>query len=453
MKNYDVIVIGSGCGMLITEEAVGHDRKAAMIDRGPLIGGTCLNWGCIPSKMLIYPADRIVEVRDAGKLGITAEVKDVDFHAIMERMRESRRESQKQLREGISQVEGMDFYEGEASFSAEYKLEVNGEELKGEKIFIASGSRPLVPPIKGLEDVDYLDNESVLELDERPESLIIVGGGYVAVEYAHFFAAMGTRVTILEMVDRLVLSEEPEIAELLKENLSRRMDVHTGAKVEEVKSEGKRVKVTASKKTGERSDYTAERMMMAVGRRSNADLLKVENTGVELDDRGYIKVNEHMETNMKNIYAVGDANGHQMFTHMANREAAIAAHNVLHDAELAVDYSAVPHAVYSYPQIASVGLKEEDARKNHKVLVGKTKYYDTAKGEAMMETEAFAKAIVEEETGKILGFHLIGPYAPVLVQEAVNAMASGGGLDEINGGIHIHPALSEIVPMTFGGIG
>ena len=454
MKDYDVIVIGSGCGALISDEAVEHGLRTALIDKGSLIGGTCLNWGCIPSKMLIYPADRVVEIQEAGKLGITAEISNIDFNAIMERMRNSRQESQKHLREGIGQQENLDFYEGEARFTAEYTLEVNGEEIKGEKIFIASGSRPLIPPVKGLENVEYLNNESVLELKEKPRSLIIIGGGYIAVEYGHFFAAMGTKVTILEMADRLVLSEEPEIAALLKTQLSKRMDVHTGAQAEEVKASASGVTVvTTDKETGERKEYAAERMMMAVGRRSNADLLKVENTGLEVDGRGFIKVNERMETNKKNIFAVGDANGQQMFTHMANREASISAYNAFHDMDLTVDYDAVPHAVYSYPQIASVGMKEEDARQEHDIIVGKTRYFDVAKGEAMMETEGFAKAIVEKETDRILGFHIIGPYAPVLIQEVVNAMTSGGDIEELNEGIHIHPALSELIPTTVNSLG
>jgi mycothione reductase len=149
-----------------------------------------------------------------------------------------------------------------------------------------------------------------------------------------------------------------------------------------------------------------------------------------------------------NIFAVGDANGQQMFTHMANREAAIAANNALHGTKLKVDYNAVPHAVYSHPQIAAVGLREEEARKDHEIIVGRTNYYDVAKGEAMLETEGFAKVILEKKTGKILGFHIIGPYAPELIQEVVNAMTSGGNINELNQGIHIHPALSELVPTT-----
>jgi mycothione reductase len=454
VKNYDVIVIGSGCGALISDEAAEHGLKTALVDKGPLIGGTCLNWGCIPSKMLIYAADKIVEIQEARKLGITAEIINIDFNSIMERMRKSRQESQIHIRAGIEQSENLDFYEGEGHFIADYTLEVNGEKLKGEKIFIASGSRPLVPPIPGLEKTKYLTNESVLELNERPDSLIIIGGGYIAVEYGHFFAALGTKVTILEMADRLVLSEEPEIAELLKRELSQRMEVQVNAQAEEVKANKNGVSVvTRDKDTGKQREFTAQSLLMAVGRRSNADLLKVENTGVELDTRGFIKVNDYLETSRKNIFAVGDANGQQMFTHMANREAAIAAQNAFYGEKIKINYNIVPHAVYSHPQIASVGLSEEKARKDYEIVVGRTKYFDVAKGEAMMEKEGFAKAVVAKGSDRILGFHIIGPYAPVLVQEVVNAMTSGGNIDEINQGIHIHPALSELIPTTLNSLG
>ncbi len=454
MKEYDAIVIGSGCGAIIADEATEHGLKTALIDKGPLVGGTCLNWGCIPSKMLISVADRIVDIQESGKLGITADISNIDFPAIMDRMRQSRRESQTHLREGISSKDNLDFYEGEGRFTDDYTLEVNDEKLKGKNIFIASGSRTVIPPIKGLDTVEYLTNESVLELKERPESLIIIGGGYVAVEFGHFFAAMGTKVTVLEMADRLILSEEPEIAALLEKKLQERMAVRTGARVESVEKGKDGVKVlTQDNKTGKPKTYAARNIMLAVGRRSNADLLKVEKTGVDVDERGFIKVDERMQTNQKNIYAVGDANGRQMFTHMANREAAIVAHNFLHDADMTVDYSAVPHAVYSHPQIAAVGLREEEARKDHDVLVGKTHYYEIAKGEAIMETEGFVKVIIEKETENILGVHIIGPNAPELIQEAVNAMTSGGDIDEINDGIHIHPALSELIPTAVNSVG
>ena len=452
MKQYDIIVIGSGCGMAVVEEAMSHETKVALVDKGPL-GGTCLNLGCIPSKMLIYPADRIVEIQEARKLGIDAQIRSIDFKAIMDRMRNSIRESAAHIREGVTQTKGLDFYDGEGHFVEDYVIEIAGQRIKGKNIVIASGSRPLIPPIKGLDSVDYLTNESALQLEEKPESLIIIGGGYIAVEYGHFFAAMGTKVTILEMADRLVLAEEPEISDVLLKQLRKRMEVRVGALAQEVKATDHGVTVIAKdKRSGEETPFAAQRIMIAVGRRSNADLLKVQNTGVELDQRGFIKVDDYLETTKKNIFAVGDANGQQMFTHVANREASLVKEKVVHGNKLKMDYKAIPHAVYSYPQIASVGLGEENARKAGKILVGRAKYWDVAKGEAMMEQEGFAKAILEEESGKILGFHIIGPYAPELIQEVVNAMTSGGNIEELGQGIHIHPALSELILATISSV-
>ena len=448
MKRYDAIIIGSGCGLNIVEEALSHGLKTALVDKGPL-GGTCPNLGCIPSKILIFTADRITEIQEAKKLYVNADITHIDFNAIMERMRASVRKGQKDIRKGLSRAVNLDFYEGEGHFTGAYTLEVNDEKLKGEKIFIAAGSRPLIPPFKGLESVDFLTNENLLELREKPESLIIIGGGYVAVEYGHFFAAMGTRVTILEMADRLVLSEEPEISALLKRELAKRMDVSTGVQAEEAKKNGSGVTVVVNDvKTGRKKEFTARHVLVAVGRRSNADLLTVDKTGIELDKKGFIKVNDYLETNVKNIFAVGDINGQQMFTHVANAEAVLAAHNALHGSRLKMDYSAAPHAVYSHPQIASVGLTEESARKTRRILVGKAKYSSVAQGEAMMEENGFAKAIVEAKTEKMLGFHIIGPYAPILIQEVINVMAAKGNINHLQTGMHIHPALPELILKT-----
>ena len=446
MKKYEVVVIGSGCGLNIVNEALAHGLSVALVDKGPL-GGTCPNLGCIPSKMLIFPAERIVEIQEAKKLGIETNIGSVDFKSILEHMRKVVREDREHLRHELSYADNLDFYEGEGHFVSHHTIEANGEQIKGDKVFIASGSRPLIPPIEGLESVDYLTNETVLQMTERLESLIVVGGGYVAVEYGHFFAAMGTKVTILEMADRLVLSEEPEIAETLRNEMSRRMSVYTGVQAVAVKGSEHHITVVVNDSgSGGRKEFTAQRILVAVGRRSNADLLKVENTGVELDERGFIKVDEYLETTKKNIFAVGDSNGQQMFTHVANVEASLAVDNAIHGSKRRMDYSAAPHAVYSHPQIASVGMTEETARRTHKVLVGKARYSDVAQGQAMLEESGFAKAVVEVDSGKILGFHIIGPYAPVLIQEVINVMASGGGTNQIQAGMHIHPSITELIP-------
>ncbi len=451
MRQYDFIVVGSGCGLTIVDEALSHGLKVALVDRGP-VGGTCLNVGCIPSKMLIHTADRILDAQEAVKLGVRVKVKSINFQAIMERMRKFVTTSSEHVSKGLMKRKLLDNFEGEGYFKDDFAHEVNGETLTGKRIFLASGSRPFVPTIRGLDSVSYLTNETILKLIELPESLIVIGGGYIAVEFGHFFAAMGSKVTILEMADRLVLSEEPEIATLLKKQLSRRMGVYTNHLVQEVRStEDNSIIVSAvDKLTGLVKEFKARKILVAVGRRSNADLLKVQNTGVELDERGFIKVNEYVETTKKGIFAVGDANGQQMFTHVANKEAMLAVDNVLHGKRQKMDYSAVPHAVYSHPQIASVGLSEEKAMAKYKVLIGKAKYYDVAYGVAMLEKEGFAKAIIQQETGRILGFHVIGPDAPVLIQEVINAMSSKGNVDEIFSSLHIHPALTELIPSTLG---
>jgi dihydrolipoamide dehydrogenase len=452
IKEYDVIIIGSGSGMSIVNEALNHDLHVALVDNGPL-GGTCLNAGCIPSKMLIVPADRIVEIQEANKLGIDANIKNINFKSIMERMRRLVREDQGQIGAGITSSENLDLYQEEGHFASDYILQVGNNTIKGKKIAIVSGSRPVIPPIKGLDSTDYLTSETILDLNEPPESMVIIGGGYVAVEYGHFLAAMGTNVTIVEMADRLVLSEEAEISALLKQELSQRMTIYTNTQAEEVKSEDGSIAVLVrDSANGGQNKISAHSIMIATGRKSNADLLKVESTGVALDSRGFIKVNQYLETTKKNIWAAGDAIGKHMFTHVSNREAIIVSDNMMHDIKLKMDYSAIPHAIYSHPQIAAVGLIEQAAREKHSILVGRARYFDVAKGVAMTEDKGFAKAIVNRKNGKLLGFHIIGPYAPILIQEVINVMAGKNDLNSLNTGLHIHPALPELILSTLGNL-
>ncbi len=452
MKEYDVIVIGSGAGASIVSAALSRGLKTALVDKGPL-GGTCLNLGCIPSKMLIYPADVIAEIQEAKKLGIHAEITGIDFNSIMERMRGTVQEGRSHIRTGIESTEGLDFYEGEGHFIEDYTMEIKGEKINGRKIFIASGARPLIPPIKGIDKIDYLTNENVLELKKRPESIVIIGGGYIAAEYGHFFASMGTAVTVLQRGDRLVPNEEPEISDLLKKVMEKRMNIYMDTEAFEVRKNGDSYTVVGKdRNTGEEKELTGEKVMIAAGRKSNADLLKVDNTGVETDEGGFIVVNDHLETSKENIWALGDAIGKQMFRHVANREAVYVWHNATHEKKVKMDYRATPRAVFSHPQIASVGLTEAQARENHEILVGKAKYSDVAKGGAMMEEDGFAKAVVEKGSGKILGFHIIGPHAPILIQEVINVMANEGTVQSIANGMHIHPALSELILTTLGDI-
>lgn len=449
MKEYDVIVIGAGdVGIGIVFKAVSRGLKVALIEKGN-VGGTCINVGCVPSKTLLSSADRIMEIRESGKLGVHAEITNIDFPFIMRRMQDAVESGRNGIREALKDTRNLDFFQEEGYFTGEYTLRVKNTQIRGKKIFIASGARPFIPSIKGMDSIEYLTNESVLELKNIPESMIIMGGGYVAVEYAHFFAAMGAKVTIVERSGRLASSEEPEISDLLKKEMGKRMEIHTDTEIMAVAPHGTGYTVHAKGKTGgvERK-FFAQRIMVATGRKSNADLLRIEKTGVETDERNFIKVNNYLETNKKNIWALGDAIGKQMFTHAGDREAEIAWHNATHKKKTEMDFFAVPHAVFTYPQIASVGFTEEEAKKRYRILVGRAKYSDTVKGTAMGEDEGFAKAIVEKNSKRILGFHIIGPEASILIQEVANAVANRGDITSITGSMHVFPALSDIITET-----
>jgi len=452
MKEYDVIVIGSGSGLSIVYKALSEKARVALVAR-EYLGGTCLNVGCVPSKLLVYPADRIMEIEEAGKLGVTAPIKSIDFKGIMERMRAHVQRGVSFLREDITSAENLDFYEVEGRFIGDYTLKVQGEkideQIKGRKIFIASGARPLVPPIKGLQDVAYLTNETLLSLERLPESVLILGGSYIGVEYAHFFSAMGSKVTIVERLQKLVAFEEPEVSDLLKKEMEKRMTIYTGVTALEARRKGDGVALLVKEEsTGQEREVAAERLLVAAGRVPNTDRLDIQKTGVEIDKAGFIKVDQYLRTTKEHIWTVGDATGKQMFTHAADKEVEIVWHNATHEDKMEMDFGAVPHAVFSYPQIASIGLTEAEARKTYKVLVGKANYNDVVQGDARVEEAGFAKAIIEKDTGRILGFHIIGPEASVLIQEVVNAVASKAGGASIINSIHIFPSLSELIPET-----
>ncbi len=456
MERFDVIVIGSGSGMIVTSSAVENGLRVALVEKGPPLGGTCLNWGCIPSKMLIYPADVVAMIQEAEKIGVKAKIESIDFKKIMHRMRHLVTEETQGMALGVQEDPNIEWFKGLGEFVADYTMKIGDKKIKGDKIFIASGARPFIPPIKGIDGISYLTNETVLELEELPKSIVIIGGGYIGCEYAHFFAGMGSEVTVVELGSKLVPAEEPEVSDLLKTEMEKRMKILTNHQVVEAKQQKDGAKTVAAKDTasGQIKEFSAEALLVAVGRKPNSDLLKPEKTGVEVDKKGFIKVNDYLETTKKNIWAFGDAIDKQMFRHAANYEAQIVLHNAFGEHKVPVHLDATPHAVFTHPQIASVGLTEADAKKEFKkILVGYYYYKETAKGSAMGDPEGFVKVIVHHDTGKILGGHIIGPFAPELIQEIVNAMNYGdGAYAPIIRAMHIHPAATEVVKWSFGNL-
>jgi mycothione reductase len=456
MKEYDLIAIGSGSAMNIVSAVIQENpgMKIAVIDKDEP-GGICLTRGCIPSKILLYPAELVRTVGRAGEFGVEVDIRKIDFEKVMERMRTLIGGDINMIRQGLSNSENIDYYPAIAEFVGPYTLKIGDETITSKMIFLCTGSKPIIPPIKGLEKVGYLTSDTILKMNRLPESIAIVGGGYIAAEYGHFLSAMGSKVTIIGRNPQFLKQEEPAVSALAKKELEKHMTILTNHEVREAEktSMGKKRLVAVNRENGEKAVITADEILIATGRGPNTDVLHPERGGVETDKRGWITVNEYLETSQPNIWALGDANGRQLFKHAANYESVIVYYNAILNKKAKVDYHAIPHAVFTYPEIASVGLGEKEAIEKYgkdKVLIGIYRYEDTAKGEAMAVKDYFVKVIVERETLKILGAHIIGPYASVLIQEIINLMYTPKqSAEPIINGMHIHPALNEVVERAF----
>lgn len=456
MKEYDFIVIGTGSAMDIVNAALqkNPNLKVAVIDKDEP-GGICLTRGCIPSKILLYPAELARTIERAREFGIEVDVKKIDFAEVMERMRAMIYKDVNMIRAGLSNSKNIDYYPAKAEFISPYTLKAGAETISSKMIFLCTGSKPIIPPIKGLEETGYHTSDTVLKMSRLPESIAMIGGGYIAAEYGHFFSAMGSRITIIGRNPQFLPEEEPEVSALAKRELQKYVTIITNHEVKEVEKilDGKKKIVAIDRASRKELEVTAEEILVATGRGSNSDILHPEKGGIKTDKDGWILVNEYLETSQPNVWAFGDADGKYPFKHVANYESLVVYYNAILKKALKVDYHAIPHAVFTYPEIASVGLKEKEAIEKHgedKVLIGIHRYEDTAKGEAMNVKDYFVKVIVENGTMKILGAHIIGPYASILIQEIINLMYTHeqSAVPIING-MHIHPALNEVVERAF----
>jgi mycothione reductase len=456
MKEYDLIVIGTGSVMDIVNAVLQANprMKVAVIDKDEA-GGICLTRGCIPSKLLVYPAELVRTIEKAHELGLDVQVRKVDFERIMQRMQTTIGSEISMIQEGLTHTPNLDYYPITAEFTAPYTLKVGNETITSKLIILGAGSKPAIPSIKNIEKTGYLTSDTVLKLTKMPKSLAIIGGGYIAAEYGHFFAAMGSKVTIIGRNPQFLPDEEPEISLLAKRELQKHMTILTNHEAREAEkaNTGMKKLVAVNRENGKPVEITAEEILVASGRISNADVLKPEKGGIKTDKDGWIIVNEFLETSQPGVWALGDADGKYPFKHKANYEAQIVYFNAFQKRMVKADYHAVPHAVFMYPEVASVGLREKDALQQYgkdKVLIGSHRYEDTAKGQAMAVKDYMVKVIVERDNMKILGAHIIGPHASVLIQEIINLMYTPSqNAYPMLDAMHIHPALSEVVQKAF----
>lgn len=447
MEEFDLIVIGSGAGLDVANAVAEQGFKVAIIEKGPL-GGTCLNRGCIPSKLLIHSADVVQTIKRAHLFGINVDGYSVDFPSIVKRVTEYVDGDARVIDEGLSSIDNPILFKEECKFIGYKALQVGKETLKAEKILIASGGRPTIPNIEGLDKSGFITSDEALRLKTQPKALTIIGGGYIAAELAHFFGSLGTRITIVEKHEFLLKNEDEEISRTFTKVFSSKYNVLTGFEPVKVsKSDGEFQVTVKSVRKGEHKVLKSDQLLVGAGRTPNTDGLAVEKTGVKTDSKGFIITDEYLETNVKGVFSLGDAVGHYLFRHSANLEAQYDFNNILSDEKIPVDYTAMPHAVFSSPQIAGVGKTEQKLRsEGADYIVGRYNYIDTAMGKALEDETGFVKFLLEKGTRRILGCHIMGSDASTLIHEAIVAMKSGeGSVRNITRSVHIHPALSEVV--------
>jgi dihydrolipoamide dehydrogenase len=449
MQTFDMVVIGTGAGEYASSAAANAGMKVALIDEGPY-GGTCVNRGCIPSKMLIRSADVYELVQRAHLWGVNAEVKSIDWQKIVSQVFTTVDGwSAEDLKRNEENPNITNFI-GHAEFVGEKTLSIREEEIRGDIVVIAAGSRPRVPNIEGLADTPYVTTDQALRLPEQPRRLVIVGGGFIAAEMAHFFGNLGTEVTIVQRSDRLIANEDADVSSKFTEIYGRKFNLMLNAEVNRVQHSDGHFDIKV-KQNGATHALSCDTLLLATGRVSNADLLKVEATGVKTDARGFVSADEYLETDVPGVWTLGDIAGRYMLRHSANYEGAYVAHNALHpDDKVAVDYRAMPHAVFGSPQVAGVGMTEEEARKTGRnIKVGRAAYVDVTYGLSLRDEDGFVKVITDADSGEILGCHILGTDASILIQEAVNAMRTYVDVGQLNQAIYIHPALPEVMSKAF----
>jgi dihydrolipoamide dehydrogenase len=448
MTDFDVLVIGGGTGNNVAAAAADAGLETALVEPGPL-GGTCLNRGCNPSKMLIQAANAANHVREAERFHVDATFEGVDHAAVVDEMDDLLGGIAADMEARYRERENLTLFDEHTRFLDERTVELDGEAVTAERVVVAAGSRPIVPPIDGLDEVEYLTSQDALSLRDTPDSVVIMGGGYIAVELGYFFEAMGTDVTIIEMLDSLVPREDGDVAEAFTEIATDRHDVYTGHRVTGVEATGEGYAVHAETEAGDELTTEGSEVLVALGRRPNSDTLDLDAADIEVDDRGFVETDEYLRTTAENVWAQGDIAGNALFKHSGDYETRHTIANVVHDDRRAVDLSAMPHTIFTEPQIAGVGATEEDLREEGtEYTVGRADYADSAMGRAKKLEHGFVKVLAAPD-GEILGAHAIGYEASTLLHEAVVAMRTGVTVDEVAGTIHAHPTLSKVVEAAF----
>jgi mercuric reductase len=447
METYDLIVVGSGtAAYAAAKRAVELGAKVVMVERGT-VGGTCINVGCMPSKYLLEIGEHHQYAeRDFPGLDIRS---SLDFTAAIRGKREYVNRLREKRYTNIVDRLGIPLLQGQASFISETEVSVDGKGIHADRIIIATGSSPQVIPFPGIDQVEILTSEDALDLSSLPESIVVVGGRTLGLEFAQMFHHFGSRVTVLQRSHRILPEEEPAISDHLKRYLEEEgIAIQTGAEIMRVGREHARTIVTASF-NGDIQAYGADALLMATGRKPNTENLMLADAGVQTGDRGEILVNNEMQTTSLHIWAAGDVLGEPMLEPVAAKEGIIAAENALHQRKMRMEFLSVPHATFTMPQAASVGLTERAAVERGIPVKCSTITMDMVpKAELMNETQGLVKMVTEEATGRVIGLHILASLAADMIHEGVIAVRYGLTIDDIIDTVHVYPTMTEAVKVV-----
>ncbi|WP_237195284.1 mycothione reductase [Rothia nasimurium] len=454
-RHYDLIIIGSGSGNSLPNEDY-EGKKIAIIDGGRF-GGTCLNVGCIPTKMYVYPASTVARAKDAARLGVELEHKHTAWRQIRDRIF-GRIDA---ISEGglawRKSLENVDVYEEYAKLTGPRSVvTASGLELTADQLVLATGSRVTLPQVPGIDLPQVHTSDTVMRIDELPERVVVIGGGFIAAEFAHVFSGLGAQVTQAVRSDRLLRSHDDTIAEIFTREAARQWDLRTNHALKAIEAADDGSVTVVFEDAGERVAVPADLVLVATGRTPNSDTLDAA-TYFDVDERGLVQVDEYQRVlsggqPVKGVWALGDVSSPYQLKHVANAEMRTVQWNIVHPDQLrATDHRYVPAAVFTHPPIAAVGLTESHAREQaaaegFEITVKEQKFGDVAYGWAMDDSEGVCKLIARKDTGELLGAHLIGEESPNLIQPLIQAMSFGlSARDMARGQYWIHPALTEVV--------
>ena len=446
MRHHDVVVIGAGSGNMVVDDSFAGLDVAIVEERR--FGGTCLNFGCIPSKMLAYAAEVADTVRRADRYDVGAEPLGLRWTSLRDRVFDRIDADEAKGHAGREASDFVTVYPGHARFLGPARLQIElGDEsvaVEADQIVIAAGGRPVVPPPVIESGLPYETSDTIMRIEAPPRRLAVLGGGYIAAEFAHVFASAGSEVIIVEQAERLLGPQDESVADAYTELARDRFELHLGRELTKLEGAPGALRLVLD----DGSAVDADTLLLAVGRTPNTDRLDLEKAGITTYDDGRIVVDTHQRTAADGVYALGDVCTAYPLKHVANREAEVVAHNLRHPDDLrATDHTVVPAAVFTEPQIASVGATEQecrDARRDY--VAASTRYADVAFGWAMEDTTGFCKVLAECDTGRLLGAHIMGPQAATLIQPFVIAMTldiDARTLAECP--YWIHPALTEVI--------